>query len=224
MKKSNTSLRLKEYMKLYDCRQVDILQKCAPLCKQYSINIDKSLLSQYLSGKVEPKQDRLFILAEALNVNEAWLMGYDIPMEKDYWRGPFRKWLKEIISKIEDKYGENVNQLADRKILKNMADNKIYYTFEYAQAIAIHFGTSIEEIVKQYGAEVAHKALEYHPLEILADLNIADNMLIKSVHEICRLDYVKDITTKDIKKIELVKDFIKDNEKTLKKMMEILDK
>ena len=32
---------------------------------------------------MKAKQDKLTILADALNVNEVWLMGYDVPMERD---------------------------------------------------------------------------------------------------------------------------------------------
>ena len=44
--------------------------------------ISKSTLSEYMSGKYEPKQDKIFILAKALNVDPVWLWGYDVPMEK----------------------------------------------------------------------------------------------------------------------------------------------
>lgn len=44
--------------------------------------ISKSSLSEYLSGKHEPGQDKVFILAEALGVDPVWLWGYDVPMEK----------------------------------------------------------------------------------------------------------------------------------------------
>ena len=44
--------------------------------------IGKSAISQYLSGKVTPKQDKIYKLAQALKVNESWLMGYDVPMEQ----------------------------------------------------------------------------------------------------------------------------------------------
>ena len=44
--------------------------------------ISKSTLSEYLSGKYEPKNDKVFILAQALNVDPVWLMGFDVPMEK----------------------------------------------------------------------------------------------------------------------------------------------
>jgi transcriptional regulator with XRE-family HTH domain len=36
-------------------------------------------MSQYCNGKVKPKQNKLFLLAAALNVSEAWLMGHDVP-------------------------------------------------------------------------------------------------------------------------------------------------
>lgn len=42
--------------------------------------IHVSTLSQYLNGRMEPKQDKLSTLAEALKVQETWLLGYDVPM------------------------------------------------------------------------------------------------------------------------------------------------
>ena len=45
-------------------------------------DIPKSSLSLYLSGAYEPKQDRIHLISKALNVSEAWLMGYDVPMER----------------------------------------------------------------------------------------------------------------------------------------------
>lgn len=44
--------------------------------------ISKSSLSEYLSGKYIPRQDKVFILAKALDVDPVWLWGYDVPMEK----------------------------------------------------------------------------------------------------------------------------------------------
>ena len=45
--------------------------------------ISKSSLSEYMNGKYEAKQNGIFLLAKALNVSEAWLMGCDVPMERD---------------------------------------------------------------------------------------------------------------------------------------------
>lgn len=44
--------------------------------------VSKSSISRYISGAWKAKQDTLYDLARALNVSEAWLMGYDVPMER----------------------------------------------------------------------------------------------------------------------------------------------
>lgn len=49
------------------------------LCEQ--TGIPKSAMSQYISGAFKPKQARTYLLARALNVSEAWLMGYDVATE-----------------------------------------------------------------------------------------------------------------------------------------------
>lgn len=83
MKKTTTSDRLKYIISQTGLRQVDILQKCKPYCEQYGVRLGRNDLSQYVSGKVEPRQDKLSILGLALDVSEAWLMGYDVPMDRD---------------------------------------------------------------------------------------------------------------------------------------------
>ena len=79
MKVSNTAMRLKEIMLERNLRQVDILMAAKPYCTQFDIKLGKNDLSQYVNGKVEPKQEKLTILGLALGVSEAWLMGYDVP-------------------------------------------------------------------------------------------------------------------------------------------------
>lgn len=72
--KESSSVRLKKALDLRNLKQVDIVEKTG---------ISKSLLSMYINGKAEPRQNNIHKLAKLLNVNEAWLMGYDVPMEKD---------------------------------------------------------------------------------------------------------------------------------------------
>ena len=55
--------------------------KQSELCKL--AGVPKSSLSLYLSGAYEPKQDRIYKMADILNVSEYWLMGYDVPMERN---------------------------------------------------------------------------------------------------------------------------------------------
>lgn len=54
--------------------------KQSDLCR--IAGVPKSSLSLYLSGAYEPKQDRIYMMAKALDVSEAWLLGYNVPMEK----------------------------------------------------------------------------------------------------------------------------------------------
>ncbi len=51
------------------------------LCKK--TGIPKSAMSQYIKGSFEPKQNRVYLISKALDVSEAWLMGYDVPMKKE---------------------------------------------------------------------------------------------------------------------------------------------
>lgn len=83
MKESNTSQRLKYIINETGIKQVEILEKCKPYCLKYGVRLAKNDLSQYVSGKVEPKQDKLSILGLALDVSEAWLAGYDVPMKRN---------------------------------------------------------------------------------------------------------------------------------------------
>lgn len=90
--KENISIRLKRIMNDRNLKQVDILELARPYCERLDVKLTKSDLSQYISGKVEPGSKKISILGMALNINEAWLMGYDVSME--------RKDVGQIISNI----------------------------------------------------------------------------------------------------------------------------
>ena len=83
MKNSSTSERLKQIMNERSLRQVDILEAAKPFCEKYGVKLAKNDLSQYVSGKVEPRQEKLTILGLGLNVSEKGLMGYDVRRERD---------------------------------------------------------------------------------------------------------------------------------------------
>lgn len=53
------------------------------LCK--IADIPKSSMSLYLSGAYEPKQDKAYRIAQALDVSSEWLMGYDVPSVRLPW-------------------------------------------------------------------------------------------------------------------------------------------
>lgn len=61
--------RLEIAMKNRNMKQVELHEKT---------HISESLISKYLSGKALPRQKKIYSLAQVLEVNEAWLMGYDV--------------------------------------------------------------------------------------------------------------------------------------------------
>ena len=65
--------RLKNALEIRDISQSELSRKTG---------IGKSSISTYLTGEYEPKQKNIYKMALALNVNEAWLMGADVPMER----------------------------------------------------------------------------------------------------------------------------------------------
>ena len=122
----------------------DILRLAKPYSEKYNIKLNKSDLSQYISGKNEPGQDKLFLLGIALNVNESWLMGFDVPQER--YSAPNSQYLAEELtatniidcgklssdnnSKYSDRlmqYIPKLNKLTDnqKNIIYGMIDNMV---------------------------------------------------------------------------------------------------
>ncbi len=83
MKKSTTAERLNLLMKDRNLRQADILEAAKPFCEKYDVKLGRNDISQYVSGKIEPGQQKLTILGMALNVSEAWLMGYEVASSRE---------------------------------------------------------------------------------------------------------------------------------------------
>lgn len=98
-KVSSTAERLAEFMKQEDLKQVDIIDMCEPYLKKYGVKMNKSDISQYISGKSEPNQRKLAVLSEALGVSVDWLMGYDTPATSDLNNLTIYKNMSEQIGK-----------------------------------------------------------------------------------------------------------------------------
>lgn len=70
----SVSARLQEALRITGTKQIELSRLT---------QIDRGTINNYLTGKYEPKQDKLSIIADALNVDPVWLMGYDVPMERE---------------------------------------------------------------------------------------------------------------------------------------------
>ena len=87
MRKFTTGQRLKELMSSQGLRQVDILNKTLPYQDSLGIIMSKSHLSNYVNDRSSPDNDKMRLLAKALDVSEPWLMGYDVEVGNETTQG-----------------------------------------------------------------------------------------------------------------------------------------
>nr|DAP84231.1 MAG TPA: bifunctional HTH-domain containing protein/aminotransferase [Caudoviricetes sp.] len=119
MKISSSSIRLKEIMEKQNLKQIDILNKTLPFCEKYNVKMNKSNISQYVSGKVEPSQDKIMVLSMALGVSEGWLMGFD-DETKEYSEGK-AKVSKEIAEEDFEFYNKlSLLNKEEQEIIMNL--------------------------------------------------------------------------------------------------------
>ncbi|EYP03234.1 hypothetical protein W206_00309 [Staphylococcus aureus DAR966] len=85
--------------------------------------IGRNSISDYLNGKYEAKQDKVFELAKALNVNEAWLMGFDISKNRKIENND----ITSIYNKLTPPRQENVLNYANEQLEEqnNDSDNLV---------------------------------------------------------------------------------------------------
>ncbi len=116
--RTSTADRLKQLMKERNLKQIDILNMSLPICAKYDIKMNKSDISQYVSGKVEPSQEKLVVLGMALNVTESWLMGFDVSPER-----------KDTVVQAEKDfdilYRYSMLNERDKKVVSDMIDSML---------------------------------------------------------------------------------------------------
>lgn len=134
MERSSTSKRLRQIMSERNLRQVDILEKSKPFQKQLGVKMGRSALSQYVTGKSKPDDQKLYLLSKTLNVSEAWLMGYDVEKKRipDSERNSISNEQPEILpiyNKLEKPRQEKVLDFANAQ-LNEQENSKTVSIFE----------------------------------------------------------------------------------------------
>lgn len=92
--------RIKEAMKDNDMTQADLSRISG---------ISKSTLSEWISGKYEPKQNNIYILSKALKVNPTWLMGLEVQKE-------IKEDISLIYNQLEAKRQRRVYNFAEHQL------------------------------------------------------------------------------------------------------------
>lgn len=122
--------RFNKILSLKDVKPVELAEKTG---------LSKSTISHYMSGYTKPKSDRLYMLAKTLNVNEAWLMGYDVPMERDTYEDQniitFDAIFNKVIAILKDARYKIIfsddNELDSDIIIKNYKNDILACMHDY---------------------------------------------------------------------------------------------
>ena len=125
-------------------------------------NIPKSSISQYMSGYAKPKSDRIHSIAKALHINEAWLLGYDVPMDKS----DIIKQLEPINMIFDDyfplHYCTNLSAGSPTELLEAEPDAVVYVPIKFQNrkkrlhAFQVN-GTSMNNIIQDGSIVVAEE-------------------------------------------------------------------
>lgn len=118
---SEMNVRMRQALQRKGMKQAELADKTG---------IDKGQISSYLSGKYKPKQENLSLLAAALDVSEYWLMGLDVPMEREDSEEALREQRKRFEAYIQGVYEmrepEMVLKLYEQLSAENRAKAKLY--------------------------------------------------------------------------------------------------
>ena len=157
--------RLKKAMNLRNIKQVELVEKT---------KIDKTLINKYLAGISNAKQDKLTILSEALNVNEVWLMGYDISMD------PIQIHTNEKIKiPLLGTVKAGYDYLAEENIvgyesIDNVSDKENYYALQVT-------GDSMEPLFSDGDIAIIHKQDDFESGNTCIILINGDEATVKKV-------------------------------------------
>lgn len=176
------SNRLKTAMRIRDIKATELSVKTG---------IAKSSLSEYINGKYEAKQDGVYLLAKALNINEAWLMGLDVPMERDIPNKEIQE-LKGSIS-LKELFKDKVpllgtvkagyNYLANENIIDYIAINfKKENDYEYFALKIV--GDSMETIISEGDFVVIQKQNEFNSGDYCVILINGEEATVKRVFKL----------------------------------------
>ncbi|MCI7344227.1 MAG: helix-turn-helix domain-containing protein [Fusobacterium necrophorum] len=121
MNKVDCSTRIRQALEIRNLKQIELSEKSG---------VKPSALNQYISGKIVPRQKALSALALALNVSETWLMGYNVPIERNQQDDRFlslnskgRKQYENFLNEATMYFNDEKISLEDKeKIFQSLQD------------------------------------------------------------------------------------------------------
>lgn len=130
--------RLRTAMNIRNVKQSDLANRTS---------IDKGAISAYLSGKYKPKQDNLYLIANALNINVSWLMGYDVSMENNNDQFILGTELTNLLSKISTELNVSQETIKEIFIFKIYSKESTVLNYKNLyEAIKTHMDKTINSL------------------------------------------------------------------------------
>ena len=93
--------RLKEGLDIRGMKPVDLAER---------LGTSRGTISQYLSGKIAPRQDKLYQISQILNCSPAWLMGADLDIDGNPRKEPVYD-LLDILFKQEPDFLSKIKSI-----------------------------------------------------------------------------------------------------------------
>lgn len=87
--------------------------------------ISKSSISEWLNGRYEAKADKIVLIAKALDVNESYLIGLDVPMENESKQSSTKTIIDNIFNKLEKPRQEIVINTAKEQLDEQNKENLV---------------------------------------------------------------------------------------------------
>lgn len=129
--------------------------------------ISKASISSYLSGRKNPKQDKIYKIATRYQVDPAWLSGFDVPMESSA-KMPVKKY-REQIGMTQEELGLMLNPHLTKDTIISW-ENGAYISPDYliqlsdlfsVPAAALQVTIEIEDVYSRLNDSSREKLLKY---------------------------------------------------------------
>ncbi len=125
--KKTTAERLHELAEYFKVTQTEICERTGIGC---------AAMSNYWRGYRLPRQNTLTVIGDAFGVNEAWLMGYDVPMKRPA-EGPLPLLLTDDNTVP---YSEDIRQLNELIRSHYLNSDYIAQLLEMAKLLDLKYG------------------------------------------------------------------------------------
>lgn len=133
--KEEFKVRLQKALNARNMKPIDLANRTG---------LSESLISQYRSGYSKPKSMRLTIIADALGVSPAWLMGLDVPME------PTKAQTRDLNADEQEllSYFDNLNDTGKIEALKRVRELTEINRYRLLSRSVAEYEAMIEELKK----------------------------------------------------------------------------